>query len=106
MRSWQALVAGIGTVSLLAACGGGGFAEESPDAIAEAAGEDMRALSAVRMAGDLRTDEQEMTIDLTLNTDGDCEGTLQVQGGEAQILSVGGESWMKLDDAMWDVFAG
>ena len=105
MRTWQAALAGVALATTLSACGGG-FAEESPEAIGEAAEKDMKALKSVRMAGELVNDGEKVSVDMALTTDGDCEGTLGIQGGETQIRSLGGETWMKPDAAFWEASAG
>ena len=91
---------------LLAGCGGGGFADESASTILDAAEKDMKALSAMTMTGELTTDGQQLGLDMSLTTDGDCKGTMEIDGGSAQILSVGGESWLKADSGFWDATAG
>ena len=106
MRTWQAALAGAAMATTLAACGGGGFAEESPEKIGEAAEKDMKALKSVRISGEVVEDGEKTSVDMTLTTDGDCEGTLAVQGGEAQIRSLGGETWIKPDSAFWEASAG
>jgi len=105
MRTWQAALAGVAATAMLSGCGGG-FAEESPEAIGEAAEKDMKELSSVRIAGELISDGDEISVDMALSTDGDCEGTLGIQGGKTEIRSVGGQTWMKPDAAFWEASAG
>jgi hypothetical protein len=105
MRTWQAALAAVAVATTLSACGGD-FAEESPDAIGEAAEKDMKALKSVRIAGELVEDGEKVSVDMALSTKGDCEGTLGIQGGETQIRSLGGETWMKPDAAFWEASAG
>ncbi len=113
--------AGLGAVLVLAACGGGSeggsgedsgeeaaaFAEGSPEDITAAAEEDMKALSSLRMAGAISNDGQEISIDVALSTAGDCAGDLTL-GEDAgfELLSVGGETWIKPSAAFWEQFAG
>ncbi len=52
------------------------------------------------------TQGEEITLDLTLTDEGNCEGEVGVQGGTAQIISLDGESWFKADDAFWQASAG
>ncbi len=106
MRTWQAALAGVALATTLSACGGGDFAEESPDAIGEAAEKDMKALKSVRIAGELVEEGEKVSVDMALSTKGDCEGTLGIQGGETQIRSLDGETWMKPDAAFWEASAG
>lgn len=105
MRTWQAALGGITAMTLLSACGGG-FADESATTILEETEKDMKALSSVRVAGEMTQDGESVALDMVVSTSGDCEGTLEIQDGTAEIRSVGGESWMKPDDAFWESFAG
>jgi hypothetical protein len=117
MKTWQAVLGGVATTALLAACGGGGsddasgesgssFAEESPQAILDAAEKDMKALETVRLDGTMNQGGEELTFEMAVSTSGDCEGSIGVQGGKAEILSVDGQSWMRPDEAFWKASAG
>jgi hypothetical protein len=91
-------------VVLLAGCGGGGndFADQPPKDIAKAAAADMKDLTSLRMAGDLTTSGQKIGVDMLITTSGDCQGTIEVTGGSAQIVSSGGQAYMKPDKAFWE----
>src|SRR6476469_4428119 len=114
-RTWasRAAVAAVTTVAL-AGCGGGdgkggsggAFAQQSAVDIVTAAKTDMKALTSLSMKGDITSAGQRVGFDLDLTTKGDCQGTIEVGGGSAQILSLGGDSWMKPDDAFWKEQAG
>lgn len=124
MKAVSTAAAGIGALLLLTACGGGSeggseessdqaseeaaaFAESSPEDITAAAEEDMLALSSMRMTGSIVNEGQEITVDVALSTEGDCEGDLSL-GEDAgfELLSVGGETWIKPSEAFWQQFAG
>jgi hypothetical protein len=99
----------LGAVALLAACGGDddeGFADQPAQDIIAATQEDMKALSSLRMQGELTTDGDRLNIDMAVSTSGDCEGTLGQGDASAEIISVGGDSYMKPDAAFWELFAG
>lgn len=98
----------IGAAALLSACGGDedGFADQSGEEIVAATQEDMKALSSLRMRGELTTDGDRLEIDMAVSTSGDCEGTLGQGDATAEIISVGGNSYMKPDAAFWELFAG
>ena len=107
MKGWQAGLAAMATATLLTACGGGSdFAEESATTILDESEKDMKALSSVTVGGELTTDGEKLTLDMAVTTEGSCEGTIGVQGGEAEIRSDGQQSWMKPDAAFWESFAG
>lgn len=95
------LALGVGALALLTGCGGNDFAEQPADDIVKAAGDDMKALSSLRMEGEVTTNGEKVTIDLALNTDGDCQGSLGVAGGTAQLVQQGDQAWFKPDEAFW-----
>jgi hypothetical protein len=99
-------VAGISTIAVLTACGGNDFADESADTIVKASKDDMGDLKAVKVSGDLTTDGQAISIDLQANSDGDCTGSLGIGDGSAELLGVGGTTWMRPDEAFWRSSAG
>ena len=99
------LAVGVGAIALLSGCGGNDFAEGSADSIVEAASADMKELSSLRMEGELTSNDQDITIDLALNTDGDCQGSIGVMGGTAEIIQQDGTSWFKPDQAFWEATA-
>ncbi|MFP5320520.1 MAG: hypothetical protein ACLGIC_01590 [Acidimicrobiia bacterium] len=99
----------IATAALLGACGGddaSGFADQPAADIVAAAEADMRAVTSLRMTGDLVVDGEDLAIDLALDTEGDCQGTLTQGGATAEISSVGGTSYLRPDAAFWETFAG
>jgi len=108
MRTPHRTIAIIGAAALLAACGGDGesFADQPAKDIIEATKADMEALSSLRMSGELVTDGEQVEIDMAISTDGDCAGSVGQQGGTAEIISIGGTSYMKPDAAFWELFAG
>ena len=99
-------------VLALAGCGGGSggsgddFAKQSASDIISAAKTDMQDLSSLSMHGDITSSGQKIGFDLDVTTKGDCQGTIKLGDGSAQILSAGGDSWMKPDDAFWQEQAG
>ncbi|MDF1605305.1 hypothetical protein [Nocardioides sp. YIM 152315] len=86
--------------------GGGDFEGQSADKIVEQAKKDMDGLKAVRVAGSVTTDGQEIELDMQLNTDADCTGTIGFGGGTTELLGTGGSVWMKPDETFWKAFAG
>lgn len=90
-------------VVLLAGCGGGNhFADQSPQAIAKASASDMKDLKSLRMQGDLTTSGQKIGVDMMITTSGDCQGSISVPDGSAQIVSSGGQAYMKPDKSFWE----
>lgn len=112
-------LAGAGAVALLAAgCGGGSdggsdggsegedFAGQSAAEITAAAAEDMKALESVRIAGDITTEGQPLSLDMQVSASGDCQGTMGIMGGSAELISTDGSTWFKPDEAFWRAIAG
>ncbi len=115
-------VAGASVIALLlalTACGGGsddsgaeggttesGFADQSVSEIQDQVAEDMTNLQSVRMAGDITKDGESIAIDLALNTEGECAGSIKLAGGSADIIVGAGGQFLKGDDALWEAFMG
>ncbi len=107
-------VGGAGVLAILAAgCGGGSggssgddFADQSAQEIMTASAEDMKALESVRVSGDIQTDGQEMSLDMQISAGGECEGTMSVMGGSAELKSTGDATWFRPDEAFWQATAG
>jgi hypothetical protein len=108
MKITRTVTGALGAMALLTACGGGGFEDESAETITTEAEEAMLDLSSVRMSGDLTTDGEALELDVQISTEGDCTGTIGLGGGDAslEILSIGGETWMKPSEEFWRMFAG
>lgn len=105
--SLTALLAG------LTACGGAAssgeeksYADESPKKILADAKASMGSLESVHISGTGLDDGDEMTIDMTVSTVGDCTGTIGTPDGEMTLLVVGGKAWFKADRAFWKANAG
>ncbi|HEU5037945.1 MAG TPA: hypothetical protein VFT70_13145 [Nocardioides sp.] len=100
------VLAGISAFAVLTACGGNDFADESADTIVKESKGDMGDLEAVKVAGEITSDGQAISIDLQANSSGDCTGSLGIADGKAELLGVDGDTWMKPDEAFWRSFAG
>jgi hypothetical protein len=61
----------------------------------------MDSVKSLRIEGTVSEDGEETTVNLALNTDGNCEGTIGIKGGHAQMISVDGNDYIKGDDAFW-----
>jgi hypothetical protein len=99
-------VGAIAALTLLAACGSG-FADESAATIQKESVKDMQALEAVHMKGSVTQQDNEIGLDLSLTTDGDCAGSVsRGDSGSAQVVTLDGTSWFKPDDEFWQAQAG
>jgi hypothetical protein len=111
------VVGAIGALAVLAACGGGSgsegsdsadsdFAKESASAIEKASTTDMKAIKAVHIVGELSQQAGEVSLDISLTTEGDCTGTFSPGDGSAEVVSLDGTSWFKPDEEFWQAQAG
>ncbi len=97
---------GIAVAATMTGCGGSDFADEKAADIIKAASTDMGKLKSVHLAADISSDGSTIGMDLSLDTDGNCEGTIEVGEGSADVLSLDGDSWFKADEAFWREQAG
>ncbi|KQY57201.1 MULTISPECIES: hypothetical protein [unclassified Nocardioides] len=82
------------------------FADQSAEEIKDATIKDMQDVSSLTMTGNFTNDGQETALDLTTDVDGRCTGTMTINGGQAQIISTGTDSFLKADEAFWTASAG
>jgi hypothetical protein len=103
--TWRLGLAGAAVAALLTGCGSGGgndFADQSPKDIAKATSADMKDLKSLRMSGEITAEGQQLTLDMNLTTSGDCQGTISVGKGTAELISSGGKAYIKPDKAFWE----
>lgn len=81
------------------------FTSQSADDIVTAAADAMSGLESVQVAGDLTQAGQQITLDIGVASSGDCTGSIGLGDGTAEVVSVGGESWFKPDEAFWQAQA-
>lgn len=101
-------VASVGlAAATLTSCGGGDdFTEQSGAKIAEESKAAMSGLDAVKVSGAITSDGQDITIDMQVNSDGKCFGSIGIGDGSADLMGVDGEAWFKPDEAFWQATAG
>ena len=97
---------GVAIAATMTGCGGDDFADGSAKDIIKASATDMGKLKSVHLNADITSDGSNVTMDLSLDTDGNCEGTVGVGGGSADILGIGDQAWYKADEAFWRANAG
>jgi len=105
MRSFKMTVVAVATVALVAGCGGG-FEDESAVAIEKVSFDAMKSLKSLRIEGAITTDDQEISLDLSTTTDGDCSGTIGLGEASAEVLKIGEDQWFKANEAFWLEQAG
>ncbi len=97
----------------LAACGSDGdggdggespgndFADGSVEEIKDAAIADMKALESMTMDGSLTQEGGELELTLSMDTDGNCLGTITQAGGTAEFIGADGVFFLKGDETFW-----
>jgi hypothetical protein len=107
VNGYRVLAVGVGAIALLSGCGGHDFAEGSADDIVTAASADMKELSSMRMHGELILGGEDVSFDVSLDTGGDCQGSLSgVEIGHVEFVVHGGQSWVRPDKTFWRASAG
>lgn len=101
-----AYAVGIALTVSLTGCGGSDFAEEPAKDIVEAAAKDMTDLESVHLDADITSEGGNVTMDLSLDDSGTCEGSISIGGAAAEVIRIGDESWFKAEDAFWEAQAG
>ena len=108
-------VAALAVLVVAAGCGGkddkgtasdSGFAKESGDKIAAAAKADMKSLDEVKFTGEISSGGDSIKLDIQASSAGDCQGTIGIGDGTAQVAAKDGTSWFKPDEAFWRTNAG
>lgn len=82
------------------------WTDQDPETLISDVQESTRALSSMRVQGTVSEAGEETKLNLALNTDGNCEGTVGVKDGTAQLISVDGVDYLKGDEAFWKASSG
>lgn len=95
-----------GVLSLaLAGCSDDGLVGQDVAEIKDQVLEDMRDAESVHLAGTINHDGQELGIDMGITVEGDCAGSITVDGATADIISGPDGTFMKGDRAFWEMSA-
>jgi hypothetical protein len=71
------------------------FAQQDGDAIVAAASEAMLDVTSLRMTGQVRDGGEQFFVDLSMDRDDRCTGTLRVGGSHLDIRRIGDRAWLK-----------
>lgn len=103
----------VGAFALLAAAACGSSSEPGDDAESQAflklTGKEifdegiaaMKVVDSLRMDGSLTNKGQQVELHLALDTDGNCDGSMTIEGGTAELISNDEGQFIKGDDAFW-----
>jgi hypothetical protein len=86
------------------ACGsdGGHFDGKEPAEIAEEARKSMLTLTSMTLEAEVTNGDSTTEMKTSFTEEGECNGTIVLDGAEAEFLSVGGNTYFKATDAFWD----
>jgi hypothetical protein len=91
----------------LSGCSGGGddqpesFSDGTAAEIRDAVVDDMGKLSSVRLAGTATVEGQPITLDVHMDTEGNCVGSIVLKGGRAQLVNTPSESYLRGNGPFW-----
>lgn len=77
------------------------FSKQSAKEIIEQTGATMKGLKSLRLRGSVTESEGKLKLDLAIDTDGNCKGSISVDDGTAKIVVIGEELYMKGDEEFW-----
>lgn len=78
------------------------FAEQDATEIADAAISAMKSLSSMRARGSIADEDgSQIGIDLLVDADGTCEGSVSFESATAQIIALGDDQYLKGSEAFW-----
>jgi hypothetical protein len=100
MRTIRAVAAAV-TLTALSGCSvyddltTSDFAKQDGEAIIAAAGDAMQDVSSLRMTGQVRDKGEQYFVDLSLDRDDRCTGTLRIGGSHLDVRRIGDRAWVK-----------
>lgn len=100
-----ALVLSAGALTLTAC--GSSYADTKPAQVKKDVEKAMGSLTSVHIDGQISEDGEKGKLDLSVDKDGNCEGTFELDGvGSFEIISVDDKAYFKPDAAFWEAQAG
>ncbi|SDM98409.1 hypothetical protein SAMN04487981_103158 [Streptomyces sp. cf386] len=76
-----------------------------PEEIAEKAIDATKGADSLRIEGSGRSDQEEIRIDFAVDKEGDCAGTVGINGGTGRLVIIGDITYVNGDDAFWTKIA-
>ncbi|OON82816.1 hypothetical protein [Streptomyces tsukubensis] len=77
------------------------FQGQSADRIADRAVAATKDASSVRLAGRLRSGSKPVSVDIAVDTDGKCDGTMTTEGAKIDLVRTGTATYVKGDEKFW-----
>lgn len=88
----------------LVGCSGGGGTElegSSAKEIANRAAKAMKATESMRLTGHIMDDDKKIEIDMSVAKGGKCTGSMTLEGGTAEVISTGDQTYLKGNEQFW-----
>lgn len=82
------------------------FADQSATEIRDAALADMKKAKSLTMKGDYTAQERKTSLEISMNDDGECTGTISLGGVSAELLNTKDASYLKADEDFWKLSLG
>jgi hypothetical protein len=82
------------------------FAKQDADAIVAAASEAMQDVSSLRLTGQVRDGGEQYFIDLSVDRDDRCTGTLRIGGSHLDVRRLGDRAWVKGEAGAFNRLSG
>lgn len=103
IRTFTAPAALAAAALLLSACGGSPLEGKNGPEVAELAADALEEAGSARLTGTMTQDGEETSIDMQLQGD-DAAGTITVQGTDIELISVGGDVYLKATEELLSSF--
>ena len=107
MRTIRTVAALLALSTLLSGCGAyenfrrTDFSKQDGNAISAAATSAMRDVSSMRLTGQVVLRGNQVLVDLSMNLEGRCTGTLRMGGSHLAVRRVGRRAWIKGDEGFY-----
>lgn len=105
MRTISRLVVTVVSLGAMTGCGAyknmttSDFAKQEPEAIVAAASKAMLEVTSMRLTGQVRSQGNEIFIDLSVAQDHLCRGTMRIGGSHVEIRRIGDQAWLRGDSS-------
>lgn len=112
MRTIRQLAAAVSLVAAATGCSvyedytTSDFAKQDGDAIVSAASKAMQDVTSVRMTGEVRDKGEQFFVDLSVDRDDRCTGTLRLSGSHLDVRRVGDRAWVKGESGAFNRLGG
>lgn len=90
----------------VAGCGGTSLADLSTQKIRDRVQEDMKTVTSLTLDGQVTQQGSTVALEVAMNDEGDCKGTITIKGAQAHLRVVDGEQYFRGGEEFWSTMAG